>query len=212
MKYLALLVLSLLTSDKPFATLDQNLTWEWRQTDEGKHGNLFEEIVKTSIDPFKVTAPPKVNAIAAGLAAYYMGEIYMPMLAALRIYVFNPGGDPLRVVYERQPAPDARQQYQNYVAAHGEAAFWHFIVSVNTLTPHNLEDCRKNIQWNNAENQQGVTDACDAFNKGDDVRAMFFLMYGQRHAPTVCETYRATYRDQRAELVAVINNWVKNKR
>jgi len=162
----------------------KNFQWQW---DNCKDGSNF-----------------KVNI--NGLVIYNSGDNYS-VFSALERKVKGPGDDGFNMLLNGQRHNACIQaEYRNIMQKYGAELFWELVCSSSDARhPANLSDARANIDWLRGHNSSSYLSAKRDFSNKQYVSAMYWLMWGQRHNPSIQETFRGTFRDQRDNFIKLSN-------
>lgn len=183
----------------------KEMGWDWMQE---KRGSLWPSI----IDPNPLHSPilklfTTTEIRAIGNPDFY-GDIDYYFLDALRTYIFNPGGNPIGEIHNYQTNDAVRKDYGDFLMNFHDDAFWKLSITA-TIDDRgaDLNQCKGGLDFINANGPVYIKVAQQAFKKGEDVKAMFALMYPQRHNMDACTWFRGTYREKRAEFIALVNSY-----
>jgi hypothetical protein len=103
-------------------------------------------------------------------------------------------------------APSVQEEYKTIISKYGDKIFWELVCSAS-YPDHSadLNDATANINWLKGNNAESYTKGKQDFNSKNYVSGMYWLMWGQRHNPSITETFRATFRDNKDAFIDLVN-------
>jgi hypothetical protein len=163
--------------------VENNLNWQWKQT--YKKPGPFETEIR------------------------FQNRTDCPVLDALLRYSSGPDAAESAfgtMVAGQSHAPSIVQMYRDFRSKYGDKKFWELVITASDANhPSDLGDATPNINWQKKANPESIAKAKAAFASNNEFEGMYWLMFGQRHNLSICETYRATCREQRAAFLATLN-------
>ena len=197
---------TIIAEDPRIVNVRKQMGWDWMQEKPGK--SIFDIAVSSAIpgqDPITAlfTGPTVIRSIQS---PNFSDGIDYYFLEALRTYVFSPGSNPIGEIWHFNEG--SRTLYGNYLQDYHDEAFWKLAITA-TLDDAggNMQQCRTALEFIHANGPDYITVAKQAFLKGNDVLAMFALMYPQRHNMDACKWLRGTYRTDKKRFVSLVNSF-----
>ena len=160
-----------------------NMRWQWRTaTDRGSN-----------------------KIVIAGVEVYGSTEQYA-VITSLKTYIDgNEDAAFAKFITGQSHAPSVQDMYKAARSKYGVDVFWTLVCSASWPDhPSDLRDAAQNIGWSKGNNLGNYQNAKSAFDSGQNIRGMYYLMQGQAHNQSIQETYRATFRDNKKQFIALV--------
>lgn len=111
-----------------------------------------------------------------------------------------------KIIYDHQSHnPSVQGMYGDYVLDNGLYSFFEVVLSsAYPDHPSDLNEIKNGINWMKTNCSDLLLKSREGFILHDNVEGMYRIHQCQEHAPSWEETCRATFRDNKAQLIAYV--------
>lgn len=161
-----------------------NFAWQWRNNGDG--GNV----------DFSIN----------GISIYSSDKNYHVLTVLKKLVEGGNGEEAFNMLLNGQRhAPSVQEEYKTIRSKYGDNKFWELVCSASYPDhPADLNDATANINWLKSNNAESYTKGKQDFTSKNYTSGMYWLMWGQRHNPSITETFRATFRDSKDAFINLV--------